>query len=80
MVNIERNKKAFDWQSGKHGIQIEFRDKNGKYFKSGPILSRGAYKCNEWLSSYLIQTMGFKGNIEDVLDNVRLTTFELYRL
>ncbi|EGR31214.1 hypothetical protein IMG5_115470 [Ichthyophthirius multifiliis] len=78
LVNFEENLKAFDWEVGKHGIIISFKDNEREY--NGTFLPEVA-KEQGWdqrlTLEYLIKKTGCKNkNIDDIIQKINLTRYQ----
>ena len=75
MIKLGAN--ALDWEVGKHGIEIQFDKGNQNY--SGTFLPEVAEE-QQWTKEdtlkHLIKKAGFYGGLNDVLKDIKLTTYE----
>jgi AMME syndrome candidate gene 1 protein len=90
LTNFEEGFAAYDWELGKHGIIIDFKDPNG-VSRNATFLPEVPVEHNmtkEVTLEHLIKKAGWKGNYKLVLNSIKLTryqsskeqlTFEEYR-
>lgn len=77
LINFQKNKKAFDWQVGKHGIEIEFTGGN-RMFRSTflpEVAPEQGWDQNETLKN-LIRKAGYRGDYKNLLEGLNLTSYE----
>jgi uncharacterized protein (TIGR00296 family) len=78
LTNFEETKDAYDWEIGKHGIQIKFSPKGGQTY-GGTFLPEVA-KEQEWdhetTLAYLIKKAGFTGDYKTVLKEIQTTRYQ----
>jgi len=80
LINFEEAKDAFDWDVGKHGIRISFKDlSSGRTLGATylpEVASEQGWNKSQALEA-LIRKAGLQGRItDDLLRNVRLTRYE----
>ena len=72
LSNFEEINDPLDWEVGKHGIEIEFRDQNGKGPYRGTYLphvaSEQGWNQRDTLDSLLQKAGFYDGKLEDVKD------------
>jgi uncharacterized protein (TIGR00296 family) len=78
LVEFEDGKDAYDWEVGKHGITIDFKDKHGKKYH-GTFLPEVA-SDRDWdkdtTLNHLIQKTGFYGKLTDVVNEIKLARYQ----
>ena len=77
LVNFEEAKDCYDWEIGKHGIDIKF----GKY--SATFLPEVAveHKMDKRTTlENLIEKAGYYGNLEDIEKKIKLTRYQSIKL
>lgn len=79
LVKFENCKDIFDWEVGKHGIEIEFKPKNRQRTLSATFLPEVA-KEEEWdketTLKNLVQKAGFYGNFDKVSDLIKAVRYQ----
>jgi len=77
LVKFEKAKDCFDWEVGKHGIEIEFK-KNGRHY-SGTFLPEVAQEQGwdrKTTLEYLIQKAGYPMSLESVKEDIEMTRYQ----
>lgn len=72
LVDFEEGKKANDWEVGKHGIIIKFKDDKGQSY-SATFLPEVPVEHNmtkETTLEHLVDKAGYYGNYKNVLDRI----------
>ena len=77
LVNFQQKKKAFEWQVGRHGIEIFFQSNNRHYSATflPEVAAQQKWDQNETLK-HLIKKAGYRGDYKEVLEKISLTTYE----
>ena len=76
LVNFEDVNNIYDWEIGKHGIQIEFN--KGRYYRGTylpQVAKEQGWNQKETLQS-LIMKAGFYGSLDEVESLIKLTRYE----
>lgn len=82
LANFEDAKDAFDWEVGKHGIQIEFEDERRSYYR-GTFLPEVAADRNwdkETTLNHLINKAGYYGDLKDVVKGIKLRRYQSIKI
>jgi uncharacterized protein (TIGR00296 family) len=77
LVNFEDGKDAFDWEVGKHGIQIQFKIGYKKH--NATFLPEIASERNwdkDTTLKHLAQKSGFSGRLDEVINKIKLVRYE----
>eukprot|EP01017_Pseudomicrothorax_dubius_P034213 TRINITY_DN4662_c0_g1_i7.p1 TRINITY_DN4662_c0_g1~~TRINITY_DN4662_c0_g1_i7.p1 ORF type:complete len:210 (-),score=40.69 TRINITY_DN4662_c0_g1_i7:296-925(-) len=77
LVNFEQGRDAFDWEVGKHGIQISFNENNEVYDATylPHVASEQRWDHEKTLRS-LIRKAGYRGSPDVVLPKLSLTRYQ----
>ena len=78
LTNFEKAKDCYDWEIGKHGIQIKFL----KYYRA-TFLPEVAVEHNmdkETTLRELVQKAMYFGDLEDVIDKIETTRYQSKKL
>lgn len=76
LVNFEDAKDAYDWEIGKHGIQIEF--KTEKYHRATflPQVAAEQGWDKETTLQHLIMKSGYYGDLKEVVDKIKMKRYQ----
>lgn len=77
LVNFQKRKDAYDWEIGKNGIIITFKDKGQEY--DGTFLPEVAEEekwDKETTLKYLVEKTGYMGNYKSVISKISLESYE----
>lgn len=82
LANFEDAKDAFDWEVGKHGIQIEFHDERGSYYRGTflPEVSSDRNWDKETTLNHLIKKAGYYGDLNDVVKDIKLRRYQSIKI
>ena len=78
LTDFEEGFKAYDWELGKHGIIIDFKDPSG-IARNATFLPEVPVEHNmtkEVTLEHLIKKAGWKGSYKQVLENIKLTRYQ----
>ena len=78
LVEFEKAKNPKDWVVGTHGIDIDFEDKNGNSYSATflPEVAEEEKWDQETTLQYLIRKAGYRGPLESVYDNIKVTRYQ----
>ena len=79
LTNFEEGYKAYDWEVGKHGIIIDFKDPATGTKRNATFLPEVAPELGgdkDVTLKHLISKAGFKGNYKDVVNDIKLTRYQ----
>jgi uncharacterized protein (TIGR00296 family) len=78
LVEFEKAKNPKDWIVGTHGIDIDFEDKNGNSYSATflPEVAEEEKWDQETTLQYLIRKAGYRGSLESVYDNIKVTRYQ----
>ena len=78
LTQFEKAKNAMDWTVGIHGIDIEFEDNNGINYNATflPDVAEEEGWDQRTTLKHLIKKAGYKGSLDKVLSNIRLTRYQ----
>ena len=78
LVEFEKAKNAMDWEVGKHGIDIEFEDKNGINYSATflPEVAEDEGWDQRTTLKYLIKKAGYKGSLDKIISEIKLTRYQ----
>lgn len=78
LTNFEKAKNCYDWEIGKHGIQINFL----KYYHATflPEVALEHKMDKETTLRELVYKSGYKGQLEDVIDKIEMTRYQSLKL
>ena len=78
LTNFEKAKNCYDWEIGKHGIQINFL----KYYHAtfSPEVALEHKMDKETTLRELVYKSGYKGQLEDVIDKIEMTRYQSKKL
>ena len=78
LTNFENAKNCYDWEIGKHGIQINFL----KYYHATflPEVALEHKMDKETTLRELVYKSGYKGQLEDVIDKIEMTRYQSLKL
>ena len=81
LSNFEDAKDCYDWELGKHGIQIEFEE-NGNFFHATflPHVPVEHQMDKNTTLEHLIRKAGYYGNLKDVEKKIKLTRYQSIKL
>lgn len=76
LVNFEDAKDVYDWEIGKHGIQIEFN--MDRYYRATylPQVAVEQKWDKKTTLEYLINKSGYYGDLEEVVDKIKLRRYQ----
>ncbi len=78
LTDFEEGFKAYDWELGKHGIIINFKDPNGVARNATflPEVPVEHHMTKEVTLEHLIKKAGWKGSYKQVLEAIKLTRYQ----
>lgn len=78
LVEFEKAKNPKDWVVGTHGIDIDFEDKNGNSYSATflPEVAEEEKWDQETTLQYLIRKAGYRGSLESIYDNIKVTRYQ----
>ena len=78
LVNFEKVKNALDWEVGKHGIEINFKDKNDFDYSATflPDVAEEQGWDQRTTLKYLVQKAGYYGKLDDVIDLIQTERYQ----
>ena len=77
LTNFEKCDNPFDWEIGKHGIEIDFEHRGENY--NATFLPSVAVEHNfdhQLTLLHLIDKAGFDGNIKEILPKIKTTRYQ----
>ena len=77
LVNFEDTQNPFDWEIGKHGIDIDFTV-NGRNYSATflPEVAEDENWDKKTTLIYLIDKAGYNGKLENILDKIKLRKYQ----
>lgn len=77
MTNFEHVKDPFDWEVGKHGIEIDFEHKNRKYGATflPEVAEEQGWDQKETLI-YLVDKAGYYGKFEYIMEKIKVKRYQ----
>lgn len=77
LINFEIAENPYDWEVGKHGVEIEFEYKNRPYGATflPEIASEEGWDQKITLL-YLLQKSGYKGKLDAIIDKIKTTRYQ----
>ena len=82
LVNFQDRKDIYDWEVGKNGIEIEFKDDNERYHR-GTFLPEVATEQGwdkETTLRYLVQKARYFGELKDIENKIKLKSYESIKI
>ncbi len=78
LVEFEKAKSPIDWVVGTHGIDIDFKDKNGENYSATflPEVAEEEGWDQKTTLQYLIRKAGYRGSLESVFNNIEVTRYQ----
>ena len=78
LTNFEKAKDCYDWEIGKHGIQIQFL----KYYHATflPEVALEHKMDKETTLNELLLKAGYYGDLKDVIDKIEMTRYQSKKL
>ena len=76
LVNFEDAKDAYDWEIGKHGIQIEFSQDGYHRATFLPEVAAEQKWDQKTTLQHLIMKSGYYGDLEDVVNKIKLKRYQ----
>ena len=78
LVNFEEAKDCYDWEIGKHGIQIKF----DKYYRATflPEVAVEHKMDKKSTLQHLIEKAGYYGELEEVENRIKMTRYQSIKL
>ena len=77
LINFESAKDCYDWEIGKHGIQIHFDNYSATFLPEVPV----EHKMDKVTTlQHLIQKAGYYGELEDVEKKIQLRRYQSIKL
>ena len=77
LVNFEEAKDCYDWEIGKHGIQIKFGHYSATFLPEVPV----EHKMDKRTTlEHLIDKAGYYGELEEVEKKIKLTRYQSIKL
>ena len=77
LVNFEKAKDCYDWEIGKHGIDIKFGRYSATFLPEVPV----EHKMDQRTTlENLIEKAGYYGDLEDVEKKIKLTRYQSIKL
>ena len=73
LVNFEQAKDCYDWEIGKHGIQIKFDYYSATFLPEVPVEH---HMDKRTTLEHLIDKAGYYGDLEDVEKKIKLTRYQ----
>ena len=77
LVNFEQAKDCYDWEIGKHGIQIKFGYYSATFLPEVPVEHNMDKRTT---LEHLIDKTGYYGELEDVEKQIKLTRYQSIKL
>ena len=77
LVNFEDAKDCYDWEIGKHGIEIKFGHYSATFLPEVPVEHNMDKKTT---LENLIEKAGYYGDLEDVKKKIKLTRYQSIKL
>lgn len=77
LINFEDAKDCYDWERGKHGIQIRFRNYGATFL---PEVSIEHNMDKKTTLEHLVQKAGFYGDLEEVEKEIKLRRYQSIKL
>ena len=78
MTNFEKAKDCYDWEIGKHGIQIQFlKHYHATFLPEVPVEHK---MDKETTLRELVMKAMYMGDLEDVKDKIELTRYQSIKL
>lgn len=78
LVQFEKIENPLDWVIGTHGIDIKFNDSNGHNYSATylPEVAKDEGWDQETTLKYLIKKARYKGSLESVFNNIKITRYQ----
>ena len=78
LVQFEKTESPEDWEVGKHGINIHFKDQNDHNYHATylPQVAKDENWDQKTTLSHLIRKAGYKGSLESVYNNIQVERYQ----
>ena len=78
LVEFEKAKSPIDWIVGTHGIEINFKDRNGESYHATflPEVAEDEGWDQKTTLLYLIQKAGYFGSLESIYNNIEVERYQ----
>ena len=80
LVNFEDVNDIYDWEIGKHGIEIEFGDNNSYKGTFLPHVAKEQGWDKKKTLESLIMKAGFYGSLDEIKDTIKLTRYQAIKV
>ena len=80
LVNFEDVNDIYDWEIGKHGIEIEFGDNNSYKGTFLPHVAKEQGWDKKQTLESLIMKAGFYGSLDEIKDTIKLTRYQAIKV
>ena len=77
LINFEKAKDCWDWEIGKHGIEINFGHYGATFLPEVPVEHNMDKRTT---LEHLVEKAGYYGDLEDVEKKIKLTRYQSIKL